>query len=242
MCGAFLTHTLRRIKIAKVLLTLGDSWPLGAELPGAPKQPYGHYLKENMQFDILRNYGMGGASNEDTIMQLYDYIHKHWASNDTVTAIIHLTNPVRNNDFPKAYDISSGNFDVHDDSRNHWPSDVKQFIQELMLHYFEDKHTIFRSSTTLIALQTLCNTHNIADYYFSGWVKYNTWLPGVDLTKIWKAGKETAADWFGASGHNGEHLTDVESNKYIKPNFAHPNALGHQLIADKMEQFILDNQ
>ena len=63
-------------------------------------------------------------------------------------------------------------------------------------------------------------------------------MQGINLDKIYACGNETAADWFGASSHNGEHLTNVETNLYITPNFAHPNQLGHQLIADKLSAWI----
>jgi hypothetical protein len=95
-----------------------------------------------------------------------------------------------------------------------------------------------RYSATVSALQAWCKHFNFDDYYFSGWVRYSTWLPGVDTNKIWAQGTETAADWFGAYAHNGEHLLDVGNNPYIRPNFAHPNQLGHNLIADKLSLWI----
>ena len=127
---------------------------------------------------------------------------------------------------------------VNSDDRKHWPADAKQFVKDFVLHFHTDDHTVMRSSTTISALQYWCQQHNIHDYYFSGWVNYPAWLPGVDLDKIWAEGNETAGDWFGATSHNGEHLTDVETNQYIRPNFAHPNQLGHQLIADKLAAWI----
>ena len=36
----------------------------------------------------------------------------------------------------------------------------------------------------------------------------------------------------------GKHLLNVKENQYIQPNFAHPNQLGHQLIADKLASWI----
>ena len=44
--------------------------------------------QERMHFDKLHNYGKGGASNEDTYMQLLDYIQIIGPTND-VTAIVH---------------------------------------------------------------------------------------------------------------------------------------------------------
>jgi hypothetical protein len=218
----------------RVLLTLGDSWPQGGELKGDLGQvPYGNLLKKQLMFDQFYNYGSAGASNEDTLIQLQDYLKNHWQPTDDVTAIIHLTNPARTAHLPRFTSLNANS-----DERAHWPSEAKQFIKDFVLHFHTVEHEVMRSSTTVSALQYWCQNHNIQDYYFSGWVKYSTWLPGVNLTKIWGQGNETAADWFGAAAHNGEHLLNVETNPYIKPNFAHPNQLGHQLIADKLATWI----
>jgi hypothetical protein len=218
----------------RVLLTLGDSWPQGGELKDDLGQvPYGNLLKEQLMFDQFYNYGSAGASNEDTLIQLQDYLKNHWQSTDNVTAIIHLTNPARTAHLPRFTSLNANS-----DERAHWPADAKQFIKDFVLHFHTVEHEVMRSSTTVSALQYWCQIHNIQDYYFSGWIKYPTWLLGVNLTKIWANGNETAADWFGATAHNGEHLIEVEQNLYIKPNFAHPNQLGHRLIADKLASWI----
>jgi hypothetical protein len=217
----------------RVLLTLGDSWPQGGEMKLDYEFPYGMLLQKKLGFDQLHNYGSAGASNEDTLIQLQDYLKNHWRPTDNVTAIIHLTNPARTAHLPRFTSLNANS-----DERSHWPSEAKQFLKDFVLHFHTTEHEVLRSSTTVSALQYWCQNHNIQDYYFSGWVKYSAWLPGVNLTKIWGKGNETAADWFGAASHNGEHLLNVETNPYIKPNFAHPNQLGHQLIADKLASWI----
>ena len=218
----------------RVLLTLGDSWPQGGELKEDLGQvPYGNLLRDQLKFDKFYNYGSDGASNEDTLYQLQDYLKTNWQSTDNVTAIIHLTNPARTAHLPRFTSLN-----VNSNDRKHWPADAKQFVKDFVLHFHTNDHTVMRSSTTISALQYWCQQHNIKDYYFSGWVNYPTWLSGVNLDKIWAKGNETAGDWFGATSHNGEHLTDVDTNQYIRPNFAHPNQLGHQLIADKLATWI----
>jgi hypothetical protein len=116
--------------------------------------------------------------------------------------------------------------------------DASAKMKEIYLHFHSHEHEVMRSSATVSALQAWCSQLGFDDYYFSGWVRYNQWLPGVDVDKIWAHGKETAADWFGASQHNGEHLLDVGNNPYIRPNFAHPNQLGHDMIANKLQTWI----
>lgn len=205
----------------KVLVTFGDSWPEGAEL-GNNGLRYGEILKDSMLFDEFYNYGSGGASNEDMLYQFQQHIKAVHGPDHQTTAIFFLTNPARTAHFPRFF--SWGN--------------VPREFKELYLHFHRDEHRIMRSSVTITALQSWCTAFGIQDFYFAGWVRYLEWLPGVDVNRIWKQGRETAADWFGAADHNGEHLINVENNPYIRPNFAHPNQAGHQLIADRLRLWI----
>jgi hypothetical protein len=212
----------------KILITLGDSWPQGGEL-AATEKPYGQLLEKMLNFDRFYNYGSAGASNEDMLYQLQDFIKNHHSQDYAITAVMFLTNPARTFHRPRfmSWEINTS-----------WPADAQQILKQEFLHFHDPVHELMRSSATVSTLQYWCQQFNINDFYFAGWVKYPTWLPGVNTKKIWATGKETAADWFGAYAHNGEHLVDVESNPYITPNFAHPNQLGHQLIADKVSLWI----
>ena len=216
--------------MTRVLITLGDSWPEGAELGSGSR--YGELLQQTMNYDEFYNYGTGGASNEDMLYQLQHYIADHHAPHKQVTAIFFLTNPSRTAHFPRCLDWKKFNDQMKD----------------VYMHFHTDKHEVMRSSATVSALQYWCNGLGFDDYYFSGWVRYPTWLPGVDTGKIWKQGQETVADWFGAyddehltnSNNNLERIKDVidESNVYIRPNLAHPNQLGHDLIATRLQAWI----
>jgi hypothetical protein len=224
--------------MARVLVTLGDSWPQGGELRGSLNEvPYGTLLQRNMSFDAFHNYGSAGASNEDMLYQLHQFIAESWVPGDSVTVIGFLTNPARTAHWPRFLPWNG-----QDREWKHWPADAKDWARKIFLHFHSNEHEIMRSSTTITALQAWCAHHGFEDYYFAGWVRYPTWLPGVNTSKIWAQGKETAADWFGASRHNGEHLLDVGDNPYIHPNFAHPNQLGHSLIADKLQAWIQSSQ
>lgn len=214
--------------MTKTLITLGDSWPQGGELKPEDLR-YGEIIRNAMEFDEFYNYGSAGASNEDLVYQFQDYFNKHYRPDSDVTAIFFLTNPARTAHFPRFTSWNINKF---------WHPDARDQIKELYLHFHDRQHEIMRNSVAITALQKWCDIFRIRDYYFSGWVRYESWLPGVDLDRIWRQGQETAADWFGASRHNGEHLLDVGENIYIKPNFAHPNQLGHQLIADNLMAWI----
>jgi hypothetical protein len=207
----------------KILVTLGDSWPCGAELGNGRR--YGEILRDELMFDELHNYGSGGASNEDMCYQLQDFLQNHHQPDQQVTVIGFLTNPARTCHWPRF--LSWQNPPAQDDR-----------LKEIYLHFHRPEHEVMRSSLAISALQFWCRNLGFKDFYFAGWVRYLQWLPGVDQSRIWKGGRETAADWFGASDHNGEHLINVETNPYIRPNFAHPNQLGHDLIAEKLKKWI----
>jgi lysophospholipase L1-like esterase len=202
----------------QILLTLGDSWPEGAELNFGDKR-YGELIQDALGYDKFYNYGSAGASNEDMMYQLQRYIAECHEPGNQVTAVFFLTNPARTVHFPRFFS---------------WEADLNTKMKEVYLHFYRKEHEVMRSSTTVSALQAWCSNLGFDDYYFSGWVRYPAWLPGTNTNKIWAQGNETAADWFGASKHNGEHLLDVKDNAYIRPNFAHPNQLGHELIANKL--------
>lgn len=209
------------------LVTFGDSWPQGGELV-YPDVPYGELLQQELKCTEFYNYGTAGTSLEHMIEQLLDFKNKN---KQNVVAVFFLTNPARSIYWPQTMSWS-----WQSEERKHWSEDALDTIKELFLH-FHDYDNI-RSNSAIITLQQICKQLGYNDYYFSGWVRYNNWLPGVDTDKIWKAGEETVADWFGATDHNGEHLLNVSDNKYIRPNFAHPNQLGHELIAKKLAKWI----
>jgi hypothetical protein len=206
----------------RILLTLGDSWPEGAELNFGDKR-YGELIQTALEYDEFYNYGSAGASNEDMMYQLQRYIAESHEPGNQVTAVFFLTNPARTAHFPRFFS---------------WEADLNTKMKEVYLHFYRKEHEVMRSSTIVSALQACCSNLGFDDYYFSGWVRYPAWLPGTNTNKIWAQGNETAADWFGASKHNGEHLLDVKDNVYIHPNFAHPNQSGHELIANKLTGWI----
>lgn len=209
--------------MTRTLCTFGDSWPEGAELNGG--QPYGELLFHQQGFDNFYNFGSGGASVEDLVIQFEKFIKENFCDQDHTTAIFFLTNPARTAHFPRFFS---------------WSAVTEKNLKELYLHFHNKEHEVRRYSMAVTTLQAWCKKLNIKDYYFAGWNRYETWLECVDTSKIWKEGKETAADWFGASKHNGEHLLDVEDNPWIRPNFAHPNQHGHQLIADKLVSWMAE--
>lgn len=219
--------------MTKVLLVIGDSWAAGAEL--RPDEiPYADMLEKRLGFDRQFRYSRGGASNEHSLSWLQQYLAEEHKPDWEVTAIFHLTNPERTGHFPWGL-----NLNIHGNDKKSWNAEAREYWMEWYLHFFSKEQVKLRTSTTVTALQTWCNKYSIKDYYFAGWIHYkDLLLPGVDMSKIWAQGTETAGDWFGATEHSGDMLINVENNQYIRPNISHPNQLGHYLIADKLASWI----
>lgn len=207
--------------MTKVLITFGDSWPAGAEL-GDSGRRYGEILSQDYGFDCFYNYGEGGASVEDMLFQFQRHIDTVHTADHQATAIFFLTNPSRTIQWPRFMSMQGGD----------------ENFKKVVLHLFSNDIENMRINSAVSTLQYWCQRMGVSDWYFAGWNRYEQWLPGVNTDKIWARGNETAADWFGATKHNGEHLLDVRDNPYIRPNFCHPNALGHQLIADKLASWM----
>jgi hypothetical protein len=221
--------------MATVLITFGDSWTDGAELTREGEMPYGNILSEYLGVDYFYNYAQSGSSNEHLLYQFQDYItHGKQEDHTEITAVFHLTTPTRTAHLPGQQD-----FNLYGEVIKKWPSEIKDFYKQAFLHFTRPEHEIMRYSSTVGALQQWCKQLNIRDYYFSCWVRYPTWLPGVDTSKIWKQGQETASDWFGCDyKNNGEVLAGIHENQYVYPNQNHANQLGHQLIAERLYQWI----
>ena len=219
----------------KVLVTFGDSWPEGSEL--GSNRTYGKLLQEQMGFDEFYNYGAGATSNEHLVTQLQSYFQKHHKPDYKTTAIFFLTNPHRSAYWPK-------NYGWHNFGQppKHWTDNDKQMFIKAWLHFHKEEITNMRSNLVVTTLQQWCKNCGVDDYYFSGWIKYPVWYPSVDVSKIWGKGLETVGDWFGAPAHTDEVLTDIKNNPYVYPNLCHPNKLGHQLIADRLQDWIQSKQ
>lgn len=206
--------------MTKVLITFGDSWPGNAE--NGQASGYGQLLADTYDFDQFYNYGTGGASNEHMLFQFQQHLAQHHRPEHRSTAIFFLTNPGRTAQWPMFMSMEGSD---------------EQF-KKIMLHIFDAEMIHMRTMSTVSALQHWCQNLGFDDWYFAGWNRYDNWMPGIKLDKIYAQGQETAADWFGATKHNGEHLLEVGDNPYIRPNFCHPNPIGHQLIADKLAAWI----
>lgn len=204
------------------LATFGDSWPAGF----GSKISYGEILKTLIGADEFVNMSKIATSNEHMLLQLNDFVRSN--NNDQKTiAVFFLTSPTRS----LYYDQGNPRELYPWDDESTGPQNYAYYKY---LHSMELEH--FRSNQTVLALQRICEQNSIKDYYLAGWHRFDLSWPGIDRSKIWKDGQETAADWIGAMT-DGDRISWKDCDAVI-PNDCHPNEKGHQIIAEKLSQWL----
>lgn len=203
------------------LITFGDSWPDGCELD-ENGSPYGRLLAQKLALDFV-NCARESTSNDHMILQLRDYIASGCCKADL--AVFFITSPDR-----MLY------IDEHGQDHEIYPSagDNETRAQAHFRWFHSRPQTHFRLNSTMLALQHMCQSQGMRDYYIVGWNRCVFDFPGIDLGKIFDQGKTTCAELLGCQP---DQALD-RRNPYVWPNHFHPNQAGHELIADRLYQWI----
>jgi hypothetical protein len=202
------------------LLIFGDSWPFGAELK-QNERAYGELLSVRLD-QHLCNFSQPSTSIPHLPLQLRTALDQ---GHSDCIAVFFLTGVDR--------DLVWHCGRTRELNPTH-PEDVDWYTK-----YNSPELTAYRVNTTLIALQAMCAKYNIRDHYIWGWDQVDLWFE-VDTDRIYK---QTVADVFleGQTVALGNskimHLKNSQ-NKFIWPNSGHPNQLGHQRIADLLQEWI----
>jgi hypothetical protein len=204
------------------LVTLGDSWPFGQGV----EKPYGKILADLLIADKFTNVSQPATSNEHQLLQLKKFIEEQQEA-QSITAIFFLTSPHR----CLFYDQGSP-LEIYP-----WADETKGMQNYAYLKYLHSPEIeYFRLNQTVLALQRICDYHNIRDFYFSGWHQLKLDWPGLAQLKIWKQAQETAAHWIGAQC-DGD-LIDWTTSDNVIAGDCHPNQKGHEIIAGKLFDWI----
>jgi hypothetical protein len=216
--------------IDKTLLIFGDSWPYGHELKKHEK-PFGKLLAEKWNIGQYINLSIPATSNDRMIIELNDYLNNNQLTTDTV-AVFFITD--RNRTLVIDYLKNIKDIRV--------PAQDRETTDMVIKSYYSYIHTIpqetFNLHKNILSLQKICDFNGIKDYYIFGWGELNIDFNGIDKTKIYP---QTCSDMFGCTETSREFTIADKQNKYIYPNEWHPNQLGHELIADKLYDWISMN-
>lgn len=206
------------------LVTFGDSWPYGNEL-SLGQHPYGEILAGYLGLPF-ENYSKNAASNEHMVLQLQKYVSDHVAVQDTL-AIFFITSPVRTT----LIDHDGSEIFIYP-----WSDRSRGDHAHAWFKYFQTPALDrLRTMMSVLSLQKICQSLQIQDYYIVGWSEIDFDFPGIDKQKIYPS---TCAELFGASPEH--EFTMARDNMFVKPNDCHPNQLGHQMIADTLQKWILN--
>jgi hypothetical protein len=200
------------------LVVFGDSWPYGWDLkPG--ELPFGKLIAEDIgcKYEL---YAQPNTAIDNMILQLNRFLST--GADTNCTALFCLTDPSRSLYFNPNPAITSVMWDGFK------PGDT---VSEA---YYKNIHSetleYFRLAQSVIVLQSICRQYNIRDLYVSNFtnINWNNSLCGIDLSKFYNNGKGSFLDFFGCK------YVD-HTNKYFEGSAtAHPNQLGHQLIAENL--------
>jgi len=216
------------------LLSFGDSWPAGMELNwdnGEKSFPFLIAERLDMQCSMHSHCATGIPH---MVLQLENAIKfevepkRHLEKSKDFIALFSLSSPSRSITFRDGewQEIHSRSDDIYSTS----------YFKYIHSNELED----FVTNCYILALQKMCQAYNIKDYYVSCWSKLNLYLPGIDKSKFFDEGSISLAEMLGC-GDYSSFIQDINldpKHPTIFPNMCHPNILGHQIIADKLSNWI----
>ena len=202
------------------LVTFGDSWPWGAELT-ATQKPFGYWIAQSKRYDF-ENCAEEGTSIEHMILQLQRYVAKN---NQNTTAVFFITNPIRTMHYQGEQWLT------------YRPTGQRSPGHEAYYKYVQsDELDYHRAQVFVLALQRICEQHNINDYYLEGWTNISWSYAGIDKTKMFT---KTATEILGVDlNPRTSEISKYQQSQYIMPNKYHPNEYGHKKIAEELSTWI----
>jgi hypothetical protein len=203
------------------LFGFGCSWAAGSGLL-SQEHTYIELLAKRLNFQHCKNYAQESTSIPAMVLQLNQCIQQ-----DTV------------NGSHAVFFLSGIDRDVVWDDKEpvHLsPTQTDPLAENWYKNFNSFALSEYRANTTILALQGMCRAAGIKDYYIWGWDTINLY-PSVDTTRMFASGKASVADIFSNFSTDVTGLKNSGS-KYIIPNDGHPSVVGHEKIADLLEELL----
>lgn len=212
--------------MTKMLLSFGDSWPFGAELPQGCLT-YGDQLAYDRHLPH-KNFSRPATSIENLVLQLQQAIETIDVR-DTI-AVFTLTSPTRS----MWVDPDGRIIELHVRNEDLISKTYFKYIWSQDLDHY-------KVNVTILALQRICQQYGIDDYYVSGFSPIKANFPGINQNKIYP---NTLTDLLKCQIPvnivNNMDFSIDKQNPFIWPNECHPNQAGHTEIANKLGIWIND--
>ena len=218
---------------ADILLGFGDSWTRGSDLNPVHGKNYLTLLAEHFGIESV-NCSRGGSSIPHLILQINEFIKTQYLPDNQYHAVFFLTAQERTfvYDYDGIVEISPGGGDNNDVDGKRGESYYK--------HIYDHQLGTFNLNVTVLALQQICLTYGIKDYYIAGWQEIELW-PVIDRTKFFADVKPITTLFTSDSNFRLFQTLKNEKNHHLihahKPP-GHPNQLGHAKIARALANWI----
>jgi hypothetical protein len=223
------------------LVICGDSWPNGAELQ-SHERCYGQILKQRLNSQNYLNTAVDASSIPHLILQLQQFLNIKNAPGSTwtnpVSVVFFLTSSDRDLMWSRTRPIGTGSMYTDPPPYKTARPILLNASDPLHVDWFIEYHSkelaSFRTNTTLLALQSMCQYHGLNDYYIWGWNTVPLW-PEINTDKFYKQGKSHVVNEF---SELPIHKIVASNNPYIVPGGSHPSQFGHEKIAEILYNWI----
>jgi hypothetical protein len=205
------------------LFVFGDSWPYGAELKIVSEKTFGELIASANGWEFYK-YAFPGKSIHHLVLQLEQAIKEHDVTDSS--ALFCLTSASRSMHY---LDGQWQELQIHRQQTH---------SQQYFKYFYSPELANHQANVNILALQHICEKYKIKDYYVSSWDQINLTLPAIDRTRFLD---QTLVDILGCVFHPDKEINIDKTHPLIAPNHYHPNAQGHQVIANKLNEWIITN-
>lgn len=238
--------------MSDVLLTFGDSWPYGAQIQDNTKR-FPVLLADKLGMNLL-DLSKNATSIDHAVMAFFNFLEHEYDPAVTYTALFCLT------DISRA--LAWRPIVAVPDRNSLWVNDattlelqVGNSVDELSPVYFKQLHSarleIFAYHKNIVLLKLLCEKYNITDFYV-----HNFYDPDLEfrivnrdrihpttLTQLLdtKAYKEVIPDHLSVE-EKARMSRDLTDKNLLIQHGGHPSVAGHQVLADKLFEWILNER
>lgn len=204
----------------KKLLVFGDSWPAGAELKQPDTECFPYVIAQQLGLE-LKNYARGGTSTEQALHRLLNDVDD-W---DNSIVLFCLTGISRS----MIIENKQNTTELHPLVSTPASDAYYKYIQS-------DDLDEFNRIRNVLAVQQCCWQKKSKCLFVSNWNPLPTHSM-IDLAKFYPKTLTEILDL--SKNSDTQFWTSRELNsKYVKPNYGHPNALGHMHIGSVLSDWI----
>ena len=233
--------------MSNVLLTFGDSWPAGADLPDR-NMAFPTLLASNLGMS-LQDLSESATSIDHVVLAMFEFLENSYSSDNTYTALFCLTDASRNLAWTEGNHYIPARLDL-------WKSDC--YAQELQINnrnvmspiYFKHIHSLrleqynYHKNVTLLKL--LSDKYNITDFFVHNFYNPHFEFKIVNTDKMYPGTLSSmieSADIteFVPNGNQDSIFPRIKYRQFSNKKYllhGHPSVQGHELIAIKLTEWM----